>query len=93
VEAKRARTGRRRPWFGVLAVVVALGAMAVGPAVADVNVTLERVASGLPAPMMMVSEVGGMARAACRDRARGHRPELWREGFLTAENAENAEGR
>jgi len=29
VEAKQARTGRRRPWFGVLAVVVALGAMAV----------------------------------------------------------------
>jgi glucose/arabinose dehydrogenase len=41
-----------------LAATVALGALAAGPAWADVDVELEEVASGLTAPMMMVSPPG-----------------------------------
>ncbi|HEX5079386.1 MAG TPA: PQQ-dependent sugar dehydrogenase [Geminicoccaceae bacterium] len=41
-----------------LASSLALGAMAATPALADVNVTLEEVASGLTAPMMMVQPPG-----------------------------------
>jgi glucose/arabinose dehydrogenase len=41
-----------------LAATVALGALAAGPALADVDVMLEEAASGLTAPMMMVSPPG-----------------------------------